>query len=130
MSGHGAKAGSDESANRCRLLTRSGSRSPAVRRSTYGRRLSKPRRSIDIAEDGRHLLIALPASSKMLAVNFDLAHEFNFEILPPDFMPCSEKERPAALIPLLVSDRIGFNAVPFASMRERHHCPRCYCLAK
>jgi hypothetical protein len=74
--------------------------------------------------------MALPASSKMLAVNFDSAHEFNFEIPPPGFMPRAEKERLAALIPPLVSNRMGFNAVAFASMRERHHCPRCYCLTE
>jgi hypothetical protein len=85
---------------------------------------------MDIAEDDGHLLMPLPASRKMSSVNFDLAHEFDFEISPLDFMPCAEKERPAALIPLLVSNRIGFNAVPFASMRERHHCPRCYGLTE
>ncbi|QHO74411.1 hypothetical protein ACH79_18980 [Bradyrhizobium sp. CCBAU 051011] len=85
---------------------------------------------MDIAEDDGHPLMTLPASSKMLSVNFDLAHELDFEIPPPDFMPCAEKERPAALILLLVSNRVGLNAVPFASMRERHHFPRCYGLTE
>jgi hypothetical protein len=85
---------------------------------------------MDIAEDDGHPLMTLPASSKTSSANFDLAHEADFEIPSLDVMPCAEKQRPAALIPLLVSNRIGFNAVPFASMRERHHCPRCYCLTE
>ncbi|MET3845528.1 hypothetical protein ABIE49_007606 [Bradyrhizobium sp. OAE829] len=89
-----------------------------------------PRLSIDIAENESHLVMAQPTSRKMSTVNFDATHEFDLEISPPVSMPCPEKERLAAIIPLLVSNRIRFDGVPFAAMCERYHRPPCYRLTK